>query len=94
MDVTGQQPAEALPVYTEKKWIPNKDDIEQENLKSGPTFAKLKAPMHNTTSFTVLPDAPAENMVQTNASELQQLKTAVKKTFATKPKNEVEAVAL
>jgi len=33
-------------------------------------------------------------MVQTNESELKQLKKDVKHTFQTKPKNEVEAVQL
>lgn len=56
IDVTMNKPAETLPVYTQKKWIPNKDDVDEENLKTAPTFAKLEMPKHNTTSFTVLPD--------------------------------------
>ena len=41
MDVTMNHPAESLPVYTQKKWIPNKEEVDEENLKSKPTFAKI-----------------------------------------------------
>jgi hypothetical protein len=34
--------SEDLPVYTDKKWVPNKQDLEEENIKDGPTLAKLK----------------------------------------------------
>lgn len=42
--------AESLSVYTEKKWIPNKEEIEDMNKKDGPTFAKVKTPSTNSTS--------------------------------------------
>lgn len=59
------KPAESLPVYTQKKWVPNKEEIEEENLKDKPTFAKIKAPKSKN-SFTVLPDQKPELMVQTD----------------------------
>jgi hypothetical protein len=91
IDVTMNKPAESLPVYTQKKWIPNKDEIEEENLKTSPTFAKIKAPESKKTSFTVLPDQKPELMVQVD-TDLVDLKNSVKSTFETKPHNEMEAV--
>lgn len=85
------KPAETLPVYTQKKWIPNKDEIEEENLKKSPTFAKIKAPETKKTSFTVLPDQKPELMVQVD-NDLVELQNSVNSTFATKPHNEMEAV--
>ena len=78
-------------MYTQKKWIPNKDEIEEENLKTSPTFAKIKAPESKKTSFTVLPDQKPELMVQVD-TDLVDLKNSVKSTFETKPHNEMEAV--
>ena len=91
MDVTMNKPAESLPVYTQKKWIPNKEEIEEENLKKSPTFAKIKAPESKKTSFTVLPDQKPELMVQVD-TDLVDLQNSVKSTFASKPHNEMEAV--
>jgi hypothetical protein len=58
MDVTMSRPAESLPVYTQKAWVPNKEDIDEENVKKAPTFAKVSAPSKQSkaNSFTVLPD--------------------------------------
>ena len=55
MDVTMNHPSASLPVYTQKKWIPNKEEVDEENLKSKPTFAKIQAPKKGA-NFTVLPD--------------------------------------
>lgn len=85
-------PAASLPVYTQKKWIPNKEEVDEENLKSKPTFAKIQAPKKNS-NFTVLPDQKPELMVQVD-NELVKLQKSVKSTFAEKPKNEMEAVQL
>ena len=92
MDVTMNHPSASLPVYTQKKWIPNKDEVDEENLKSKPTFAKIQAPKKGA-NFTVLPDLKTELMVQVD-NELVTLQKSVKSTFAEKPKNEMEAVQL
>jgi hypothetical protein len=57
--------SEDLPVYTDKKWVPNKQDLEEENIKDGPTFAKLghtkDASVSNTNiTVTELPDKEQE----------------------------------
>lgn len=93
MDVTMNKPAETLPVYTQKKWIPNKDEIDEENLKTSPTFAKIEAPKQNKTSFTVLPDQQPQLMVMVD-NDLLKLQKSVNSTFAAKPKNEMQAVQL
>jgi len=36
--------SEKLPVYTEKKWVPNRDDIEDVNMKDKPSIAKVVQP--------------------------------------------------
>jgi hypothetical protein len=51
--------------------VPNKEEIDEENLKNGPTFAKIVAPQQNT-SFTVLPDQ-TPTFIQTD-NELVSLK--------------------
>ena len=33
--------AEKLAVYTDKKWVPNKEDLDTENIKNSPSFAKV-----------------------------------------------------
>lgn len=40
--------AEHLSVYVDKKWVPNKQELEEENIKDGPSFAKVKQPANNT----------------------------------------------
>ena len=93
MDVTMNKPSETLPVYTQKKWVANKEELDEENLKNGPSFAKISAPKHTNVSFTVLPDQHPTLMLQVD-NELKNLKKSVKSTFAVKPKNEMEAVKL
>lgn len=33
--------AEHLAVYVDKQWVPNKQELEEENIKDGPSFAKV-----------------------------------------------------
>lgn len=42
--------SEKLPVYTQKQWVPNKQDLEEENIKDGPTLAKVKQVKSNATA--------------------------------------------
>ena len=65
IDVTMNKPAESLPVYTQKKWIPNKEEVDDENIKTKPTFAKINPPKkQNASSFTVLSDQKPTLVVQ------------------------------
>lgn len=42
--------AEHLSVYVDQKWLGNKQELEDQNIKDAPTFAKLKQPNNTATS--------------------------------------------
>ena len=77
--------AEQLPVYTEKKWIPNKNVLEDEEIKDKPSFAKVSVPKQQSKNLTLTvindktePLAEADTNASTgmNASTVQMLLNA------------------
>ena len=81
--------SEALPVYTEKKWLGDIDDVPRTNLKKEPTLAKIKLPSFvqsngtNSTNVTILPDKePTEKAVAQSFSEKNQTQGGTKEAKA------------
>lgn len=44
MDALNNKPSESLPVYTQKQWIADKDEVPDENMKTSPSIADIKMP--------------------------------------------------
>lgn len=58
INVQQVEKSEKLSVYTDKKWIPNREDIEDINMKDKPSIAKVIQPNITTNSSfaTIIPD--------------------------------------
>ena len=57
MDPLNKQEAAALPAYTQKQWIADKDEVPEENMKTAPSIAEIKMPTkNNNTDFKVIYD--------------------------------------
>jgi len=67
-DLVNSSKVEALPVYAQKKWIPNKDELEIENIKNAPTFAKVKTPQQVPKNLTVV-EVPEKEQNSTSSNE-------------------------
>jgi hypothetical protein len=63
--------SEQLPVYTQKQWVPNMQDLEEENIKDGPTLAKVKQVQSNATAQTISITVLPEKETWTDAANLQ-----------------------
>jgi hypothetical protein len=44
MDALNNNPSTSLPVYTQKKWIADSDEVPDENMKTSPSIADIKMP--------------------------------------------------
>ena len=57
MDPLNKKEAAALPVYTQKQWIADKDEVPDENMKTAPSIAEIKMPSKsNKSDFKVIYD--------------------------------------
>jgi len=61
--------SEKLPVYTEKKWVPNKDDVPDEVMKNKPTLAKVEPPKNSSDSAKALTIIETNTPVQNSTSD-------------------------
>jgi hypothetical protein len=67
---------ELLGLYTQKIWVPNKEDVPEVLKKDAPSLAIIQNPNHNdlvknSTSMTVIPDPLANNITNATDSFLQ-----------------------
>lgn len=65
--------SEKLPVYTEKKWVPNKDDVPDEVMKNQPTLAKVEPPKNTSDSAKSLTIIQSKVEVKNSTASNQTL---------------------
>ena len=91
MDPLNMQEATALPVYTQKQWISDRDEVPDENMKTAPSIAEIKMPGNNTKSdFKVIYDYDDpryyENLQLSDGSGSDKTNTTVIKLDKIDPK--------
>lgn len=84
MDPLNMQEATALPVYTQKQWIADKDEVDDMNMKTAPSIAEIKMPGKDNKSgsdFKVVYDYDDpryyENLQLSDGSEANKTNTTI-----------------